>query len=77
MHIVKLLQGVLHKLNTIITGFIWAGTQQTRKFHLVSLDIINCSIKQGGWGSYWRLIPSTWHMEADYKDQISSKQRFH
>ena len=50
MHIFRLPKGVIHKINSIITTFIWVVMQQNHKFHLVNLDISKCLVNKGGSG---------------------------
>lgn len=50
MHILKLPKGVVHNVNVIILGLLWAGTQLDRIFYISSLEILNVPIKHSSWG---------------------------
>lgn len=50
MHLFMLPKEIIHRINAIIARFLWAGSSQVRKFHLVHLFVLACSIEAKGWG---------------------------
>lgn len=50
IHLFYIPQSIIHKIESIISKFIWFGIDSCRNIHLSTLSMISRSIKLGGWG---------------------------
>ena len=49
-HLLYIPEFIMGKINAIMVQFIWSGSMDKRKFHLVALDAISIPKKIGDWG---------------------------
>jgi len=49
-HIYSLLASIILKINRLLANFIWGGSSNQVKIHLMKLEMISMPKKYGGWG---------------------------